>query len=47
MWDIKLYNKLLEKIKRLHTLDNFKKELKSILVQNAFYSEEEYLHATL
>jgi nicotinic acid phosphoribosyltransferase len=43
---IKLYNKSPEKkIKRLHLIK--KKELKSKLMQNAFYTVEEYLHAAL
>jgi hypothetical protein len=33
---IKLYNKFLENIKRLHTLNNFKKELKSIFCKMLF-----------
>jgi hypothetical protein len=45
--DIQLYSKLPEKIKRLHTLNNFKKELKSIPLQNAFCTVEEYLQAAL
>jgi len=40
---IKLYNKLPEKIKRLHTLNNLKKELQSVLLQKAFSTIEEYL----
>ena len=44
---VKLYNKLPEKIKRLHTLNNFKKELQSILLQKTFYTVEEYLQAAL
>jgi len=44
---IKLYNKLPEKLKRLHTLDNFLKELKSIILLNAFYVLKEYLEAAL
>jgi len=45
--DIKLHNKLPEKIKRLHTLSNFKKELNFIPLQNVFYTVEEYLQAAL
>ena len=34
----KVSNKLPERIKSLHTFYSFKKELKSILLQNAFYN---------
>ena len=43
---IKLYNKMPEK-SRLHSLSNFKKELKSVLLPNSFYTLEEYLQAAL
>jgi hypothetical protein len=43
---IKKY-KLPEKIKRFYTVNNFKKELKSILFKNAFYTVEVYLQAAL
>jgi hypothetical protein len=42
MVSILLYNKLPERINSLHTFKTFKKELKSILLQNTFYTVEEY-----
>jgi len=36
----KLYNRLLENIKRLHTLNNFKKELKSIFCKMLFIPQK-------
>jgi len=45
--DIKLYNKLPEKNKEFTRSNNFKKELKSILLQNAFYTLKEYLQAAM
>jgi len=42
---IKSYNKLPEKIKRLHSV--ILKVLKSILLQNVFYTAEEYIQAAL
>jgi hypothetical protein len=44
--DIKLYNKLPENNKKI-TLNNFKKELKSLLLQNSFYVVEECIQTAL
>ena len=43
--DIKSYNTLPEKKKI--TLNNFKKVLKSVLLQNVFFTVEEYVQAAL
>jgi len=45
--DIILYNKLPEKNKEFAWSNNFKKELKSILLKNAFYTLKEYLQAAM
>jgi hypothetical protein len=34
-------------MKSLHTFNSFKKEFKSILLQNTFYTVEEYSHIAL
>jgi hypothetical protein len=39
---ILLYNKLPDRIKSLHTFTIFKKELKSIVLQNTVYTVEDY-----
>jgi len=39
----KLYNKLPNYIKNLENLKTFKKQLKAFLLQQTFYSEDEYL----
>jgi len=44
---IKLHNKLLEKRKDYTYLMILKRQLKSILLQNAFYTAEGYLKAAL
>jgi len=44
---INLYNKLPEKNKEFTQSNHFKKELKSILLQNAFYTLKEYLQAAM
>jgi hypothetical protein len=44
--DIKYYNKLHKKNKKI-TLSNFKKELKSVLLQNSFCVIEDCIQAAL
>jgi len=39
---IKLFNKLLMQIKQLGKYKSFKKEVKTFLVHNAFYTTEEF-----
>jgi len=39
---IKLFNKLPMQIKQLDKYKNFKKEVKAFLIQNAFYTIEEF-----
>ena len=41
---IKLFNKLSIQIKQLASYKGFKKEVKTLLVCNAFYTIEEFLH---
>jgi hypothetical protein len=41
---IKLFNKLPMQIKQLDNYKSFKKELKTFLVHNLFYTIEEFLH---
>jgi hypothetical protein len=40
---IKLYNKLLNTIKRLDKIQEFKRRLKYFLLQHIFYSVDEYM----
>ena len=47
MVSILLYNKLPDRINCLHTFNSFKKELKSILLQNTFHTVEEYSQIAL
>jgi len=47
MVSILLYNKFPERINSLHTFNSFKKEMKSILLQNTFYTVEEYSQIAL
>lgn len=44
---IKLFNKLPTQIKMINVVQLFKKEVKSLLLKNAFYSVEEYLSTNL
>jgi hypothetical protein len=44
---ILLYNKLPERINSRYTFSSFKKELKSILLQNTFYTAAEYSQIAL
>ena len=39
----KLYNKLLEKLKKLEKIEEFKRKLKYFLLQHIFFSVDEYL----
>jgi len=47
MVSILLYNKLPERINSWYTFSSFKKELKSILLQNTFYTAAEYSQIAL
>jgi hypothetical protein len=42
----KLYNKLLNYIKNLENVKPFKKQLRAFLLQQTFYSVDEYLSCT-
>jgi hypothetical protein len=41
----RLYNKLLERIRILENFRSFKKEVKSLLISNIFYSIDEFLNS--
>jgi hypothetical protein len=41
---IKLYNKLLNQMKKVEKMKYFKRELRSFLLQHTFYSINEYMH---
>ena len=41
---IKLFNKLLIQIKKLDSYKGFKREVKTFLLNNSFYTIEEFLH---
>jgi hypothetical protein len=41
----KLYNKLPERLKGLNNFKGFKKEVKFLLLKNAFYTNEEFLQS--
>lgn len=45
-WGVKVYNKLPKKMCELH-INKFTKELKKLLLQNAYYSVEEFLKCSL
>jgi hypothetical protein len=44
---VRLYKRLPLKIKKLDNFNQFRKEVKSMLLNNSFYTPEEFLQAKL